>query len=212
MSKRQLYIIGAGGFATEVYEYLTSSVSHSDNYSIVGFLDDNLAALDNYNYEHKVVGGLFNDALPQGSLLVLSLAQPSLKKKLYSFYKSRGFEFMTFIHPTAVVGKNVVVGEGTIIGPNTTLTTNIELGILATINAHSSIGHDATLGDYCTLSGHCDVTGNVELSDEVYMGSHALIIPSVKVGTGAIIGAGSVVINKVKPGVTMFGNPAKKIK
>lgn len=206
-NRNPLYIIGAGGFAREVYEYLSHSTSE-----VIGFLDDNVEALVNYDYKDQVVDRLFSDDLPKNAVLVMAIAKPSLKKQLYSFYSSKGYKFKTFVHPTAVVGSNVSIGEGSIICPQVTITTDVSIGVLATINAHSSIGHDAKLGDYCTLSGHCDVTGHVSLADEVYFGSHALAIPSVKIGAGAIIGAGSVVISKVKPGATMFGNPARKIK
>jgi serine acetyltransferase len=45
----------------------------------------------------------------------------------------------------------------------------------------------------------------------VYVACGVSIAPSKKIGDGATIGIGSVVISNVKPGVTVFGNPAKKI-
>jgi len=42
----------------------------------------------------------------------------------------------------------------------------------------------------------------------VFLGSHACIIPSIKVGSWAYVGAGSVVVRDVPPGVKVFGNPA----
>jgi acetyltransferase-like isoleucine patch superfamily enzyme len=36
-------------------------------------------------------------------------------------------------------------------------------------------------------------------------------MPGIKIGDGATVGTGSVVIKNVKPGVTVFGNPAKSI-
>lgn len=208
--KSRIYILGAGGFGREVYQYLLDSGTTIDE--IVGFLDDNSSALSDYNCKHQVIGDLFNFKLPKGALLIMAVANPSLKKQLYDFYKPKHYNFKTLIHPSAVIGGNVSVGEGSIICPHVTVTTDISIGKLCTVNAHSSIGHDAKLGDFCTLSGHCDVTGFANLDDEVFMGSHALVIPNVKVGRGAVIGAGSVVISKVRPGITVFGNPAKKIK
>jgi acetyltransferase-like isoleucine patch superfamily enzyme len=76
---------------------------------------------------------------------------------------------------------------------------------------HCSVGHDARIGSYCQLSSYSDVTGHVQLADEVFMGSHASILPSVSVGDRAVVGAGSVVISKVKPGTTVMGVPAKPL-
>jgi NDP-sugar pyrophosphorylase family protein len=38
-----------------------------------------------------------------------------------------------------------------------------------------------------------------------------IFLNNIKIGDGAVIGAGSVVISNVKPGRHMFGNPAKKL-
>ena len=35
--------------------------------------------------------------------------------------------------------------------------------------------------------------------------------PSTKIGDGAYVGIGSVVLRRVKPGVKVFGNPAKVV-
>ncbi|WP_146490015.1 acetyltransferase [Vibrio sp. T20] len=208
----KLFLIGAGGFAREVYSYLESTDLKYGGYEFAGFLTDFDGDLNDFNYSQGIVGPLLNENLPYDSKLIMAVSDPCLKDIIYSFYEKKGIEFLSYIHPTATVGTRVTLGQGTVICPNATLTTDIIIGKCVTINAHSSIGHDASIGDFSTLSGHCDVTGFVSLGKKAFMGSHALVIPNTKVGDSAIIGAGSVVISKVKQGVTVFGNPAKKIK
>ncbi|EJA7359440.1 acetyltransferase [Vibrio alginolyticus] len=206
------YLVGAGGFAREIYSYLSESEFATDGCALEGFLDDNPQALDNFSLDHKILHPLFSKSLPQNAKLLMAVANPALKQELYQFYKNLGYEFITFVHKSAFVGKSVSLGEGSVLAPNCTLTTDITIGSCVTINAHATVGHDARIGNFSTLTGHCDVTGFVELGNKVFMGSHSLIIPNVKVGDNATIGAGSVVITKVKPGITVFGNPARKIK
>lgn len=208
----KLYIVGAGGFAREIYSYLSETNYEFGGYILSGFLDDNLSALDGYKLKHKVDMRLLTEDISIGSKLIMAIANPSLKERVFKYYKNIGLEFLTYIHNTAFVGQRVCLGEGTIVGPKSVITADVDVGKCVTINALSSIGHNAIIGDYSTLSGHCDVTGFVQLGARVFMGSHALIIPSVQIGDGAIIGAGSVVISRVKPGLTMFGNPARKVK
>ncbi|MGL0822740.1 acetyltransferase [Vibrio vulnificus] len=208
----KFFIIGAGGFAREIYAYLEETDFTLNGVQLAGFLDDNPHALDGFNLKHRLEGALLNNDLPLGSKLIMAVANPSLKEMIFNFYKQLGFDFLTYKHQTAFIGNNVVLGEGTIVAPQSVVTADVTVGKCVTINALSSIGHDASIGNFSTLSGHCDVTGFVQLGEKVFMGSHALIIPNVKIGDMAVIGAGSVVISKVKPGVTMFGNPAKKIK
>ncbi len=208
----KLYFIGAGGFAREVYSYIREGNCSVDGYELEGFLSDYKSDLNGYDIEYQIVDDMFSNRLSKSDAILIAVSDCNLKEKIYDYYSSLNVEILTYIHPSAIVGKDVSVGKGTVVCPSVILTCDIQVGVCATINAHTSIGHDAKLGDFCTLSGHCDVTGFVNLGSKVFMGSHAAIIPHVKIGDGAVIGAGSVIISKVKPGVTMFGNPAKKIK
>lgn len=52
----------------------------------------------------------------------------------------------------------------------------------------------------------------ITIEDDVWIGSRVTILPGVKVGKGAIIGAGAVVTKDVLPYTIVGGNPAKLIK
>ena len=52
----------------------------------------------------------------------------------------------------------------------------------------------------------------VTLGDDVWIGHNATIMPGVKVGTGAAIGAGSVVTREVAPFQVIAGVPARPIR
>ena len=51
----------------------------------------------------------------------------------------------------------------------------------------------------------------VRIGGNVWIGSGAIILPGVTIGTDAIIGAGSVVTRDVPAGATVMGNPARVI-
>lgn len=53
--------------------------------------------------------------------------------------------------------------------------------------------------------------GCIEVMDNVAIGAKSIILPNVKIGPNAIIGAGSVVTKDVPPGTIVAGNPAKVI-
>lgn len=52
----------------------------------------------------------------------------------------------------------------------------------------------------------------VEVEDDVWIGCQSVILRGVRIGRGAIVGAGSVVTKDVAPGVIVAGNPAKFIR
>lgn len=51
----------------------------------------------------------------------------------------------------------------------------------------------------------------IEVFDNVFIGADSIILPGVKIGPNAVIGAGSVVTKNVKPDSIVGGSPAKKI-
>lgn len=91
----------------------------------------------------------------------------------------------------------------------------------AKIRCHKSI----TIGDDCAISHDFTVmdsnahylngdnkTAPVVIEDHVWIGTRVTILSGVKVGTGAVIAAGSVVTKDVPAGSLVGGNPAKIIK
>ena len=50
--------------------------------------------------------------------------------------------------------------------------------------------------------------GGIEIGNAVWIGTRVIILPGVKIGDGAIIGAGSVVTKDVEPYSIAVGNPA----
>lgn len=51
----------------------------------------------------------------------------------------------------------------------------------------------------------------ITIENGVSIGANATILPGVKIGSGAMIGAGAVVTKDVATGKTVVGNPAKEI-
>ena len=74
------------------------------------------------------------------------------------------------------------------------------------------IGKNCTLRQ-CTTIGmrnepdDCPVIGN-----DVDIGSNSVLIGRIRIGDGAVIGAGSVVLHDVAPGDVVAGNPARSIR
>lgn len=52
----------------------------------------------------------------------------------------------------------------------------------------------------------------VEIGDDVWIGGGALVLPGVRIGSRAVIGAGSVVTRDVPEGVFAAGNPCRVIR
>lgn len=81
------------------------------------------------------------------------------------------------IHPTAILAKDVTLGESVFVGPYTVIESGVSIGSGTKIGALSYIGRKTTLGKECTLYPR------VTLREEVHIGDHVII------HSGAIIGA-----------------------
>ena len=56
------------------------------------------------------------------------------------------------------------------------------------------------------------IKGNTVVGNDVWIGQNTTILPGVKIGDGAIIGANSTVGSNVPPYTIVAGNPAKEIR
>jgi acyl-[acyl carrier protein]--UDP-N-acetylglucosamine O-acyltransferase len=74
------------------------------------------------------------------------------------------------------------------------------------------LGHDAQVGDDCELAPHTVLGGHVSLADGVRCGIGVLVRPFIKVGAGARLGAGAVVVKDVPAGEVWVGNPARRLR
>lgn len=206
---KDLYIVGAGGFGRELYNWMGGLEAVGKEWQVRGFLDDDAGALDGYDYPKHVIGSITEHEPREEDVYVCGIGSQQHKRKVCEALKSRGAHFISVIHPTVIMGRNVQLGEGVVLCPRVTLTCDIEVGAMAMINCHTSIGHDVRIGDWVTISANCDLTGYTEAGEGAYFGSGARVIPGKMVGARAIVGAGSVVIRDVPEGVSVFGNPAR---
>ncbi|MBF4163151.1 serine O-acetyltransferase [Nocardioides acrostichi] len=73
------------------------------------------------------------------------------------------------------------------------------------VGADVEVRHGVTLGNKVE-GGACPT-----LEDGVSLGVNATVLGGVRIGRGAIVGAGAVVVHDVAPGVTVVGTPAKPV-
>ncbi len=207
----RLLIIGAGGFGREILAWAQDVPREQRNWEIGGFLDANPAALSDYECKVPIFADPLSYQPIEGDRFVCAIGDPKTKLRICKTLKERGAEFITLVHPSAVIGNRCTLGEGCIMCPGSVLTADVKIHDFVTLNVKASVGHDAIVGEGSTLSGHVDITGFAQVGIGVFLGSHAVVLPKMKVGDYATVGAGSVVVKKVKPGTTVFGVPARQM-
>lgn len=206
--KKRLYIVGAGGFGRELELWLKLIPEDSKDFNIIGFIDDNLSALDNYPTSYRILGTIDNFDFNKTDFAVISIADPEIKQRVYERLSGR-VHIYTFISNLSIVADRSFIGEGSVICPNTIISTNSRIGKLVTINCGTQIGHDSTIGDFSSLMANVMVGGMSSIDSHVYFGSQSAVVPGKKICRDTKISAGSIVIGNIKKPGVYFGNPAK---
>lgn len=108
------------------------------------------------------------------------------------------------IHPSARISPFVTVDSGTFratyVGPR------------AFLMAGCHVGHDCWIGPDVEISCLAPLGGETIVEAGAKLGLGAVTKPQVRIGTGAVIGAGAVVTRDVPPFEVWVGNPARKLR
>jgi len=102
------------------------------------------------------------------------------------------------------IGKDSIIGEGVVLDGRDKLIIGDHVDIASEVMIYNS-EHDVQSSDFQAK------TAPVEISDYVFIGPRAIILPGVKIGKGAVVGAGAVVTKDVEEYSIVGGVPAKKI-
>lgn len=204
-----LYIVGAGGFGRELYRWMQDLTGWGRDWNFAGFLDDNLSALKEFNYDAEVIARVSGFVPRSGQVFACGIGNVAMKREVCAPLLERGAEFIRVVHPTAVVGANVHLGTGVVLCPGVKVTSDIHIGNMVMLNLGTTIGHDVSVGEWTTLSPQSNLNGGVMIGAHVFLGSSAVVLPGISVGDDALVGAGAVVMRGVKPGQSVFGNPAR---
>jgi acetyltransferase-like isoleucine patch superfamily enzyme len=144
----------------------------------------------------------------------------------------------TVIYAGNKIGNNFQTGNKANIRELNEIGGDVSIGTLSVIEHHVKIGHgvrihsQAFVPEYCALEEGCWIGPNVVLTNAKYpkspnakaelvgvhimkraiIGANSTILPGIKIGSWAFIGAGSVVVNNVPSEAVLVGNPAKIVK
>ena len=143
----------------------------------------------------------------------------------------------TVIYAGNIIGNNFQTGNHVSVREENTIGNNVSIGTKSVVEFESKIGNNVHIHsqvfipEYSVLEDDCWIGPNVVLTNAKYpkslkskeflkgviiekdaiIGGNATILSNVKIGTKALIGAGSVVTKNVPPGKIVVGNPAKII-
>ena len=124
------------------------------------------------------------------------------------------------IEPGAIIRDQVEIGDNAVIMMGAIINIGAVIGEGSMIDMGAVLGGRATVGKHCHIGAGAVLAGVIEpasatpviVEDDVLIGANAVVIEGVRIGRGAVVAAGAVVISDVEPDTVVAGIPARVIK
>ena len=204
----RILIVGAGGFGREVLQWARDAWPE-DCDRIGGFLSADADILDGCDCAFDIVGTPDGHRPAPGERFLLAIGVPYARRRVAESLVAQGAEFLTLVHPTAIVAPSAHIGEGSIMCPYSIVSDSARLGRFVAMNYHTSLGHDASAGDFAVLSPYATLGGHAHIDDDVFLGLHASVGPGKTVGARSKVSANSCVLTSAPADSIVFGVPGK---
>lgn len=201
MKKKKVIIIGAGGHAAEISDYIThinSLVQLSDKFELLGFLDDNEKNYHNYNFLKPYLGNIKSHKVRKDVFYIIGIANPKYKRSIVESFIKNGAIFTSLIHPTAIISPSAIIGYGCLISHNVSIGPKVVIGEFNMLNSRCTIGHDTKMGNFNFIGPQVVITGFTKIGNDNMFGVNSATIPSIEIGDNNTISSGMIITKNVK--------------
>lgn len=196
---------------------LLESLRGDAGVEIVGLVDSDPALKGRSVLGVRVLGG--DDVLVEQKragvthafLGVGAVGDNSRRLRIWDEAKALGFQFLTVVHPSAIVSPSAQLGEGACVFPGAIVGAGASLGRNVIVNTGAIVEHDCRLGDHTHVASGAVLAGGVSVGDEAHVGAGASVKQGVRIGARAVVGVGAAVVDDVPEGAIVVGVPARPI-
>ncbi|MDA7799855.1 hypothetical protein N9A13_02235 [Alphaproteobacteria bacterium] len=203
-----IVVIGTGGLAREFTSFF------SDEVNIVGFSSDTRDEYERFSLQGEFFGRFITAETVGTKYAVVAIGNPKVKRAVGKELKDLGFKFPNLIHSSVVSGTILddMETEGVIISPNSVIGSNVNFSNHIFINFMVGIGHDVILESFVQVNPGAQIGGGSFIKSGVTVGSGSVVRQGLTIETGSVVGSGAVVLSTVAEGITVLGNPAKRLR
>jgi sugar O-acyltransferase (sialic acid O-acetyltransferase NeuD family) len=200
-------IYGAGGLGRMVLDILR----HGRRSRAVAFLDSNPVLRGQIVDGLPVAGGLecVRELLRAGTRgAIVAIGDNYARVAIAEELQGRGLRLVSAIHPLVSISPTARLAEHLIVGPRVNICVHARIGPHSVLLPGAIIEHDNVIGRGVFLYPAVRLAGTVMVGDFATLDIGACVIPGRRIGRGAHIEPGAVVIHDVASGSTVGGVPA----
>jgi sugar O-acyltransferase (sialic acid O-acetyltransferase NeuD family) len=208
---KKIVIIGAGGHGQVVADILIQMRHSGLPVEFSGFLDGNPALHDQIYLGYRVFGSESLLATIDHDAIIVAIGDNATRKKVCQTMLLQGEHFFSAVHPNAVMGSGVQIGQGCMICAGVVINTQSSIADHVILNTGCTIDHHNNIGDYVHVAPGCHTGGEVTIAEGTLIGLGASVLPRKRIGAWAIIGGGATVTKDLPDKVLAYGVPCQVI-
>lgn len=204
-----LIVVGASGWGKEVVWLATRA-----GWKVDGFLDDNPLLHNKRFYNLPILGTISDWTKFSNSSFIVAIAEPRVRKNIIAEMQKSGKPcFATLVDPSAcIITKITAIGEGSVVCAGSVITADVKINKHVIVNKLCSVGHDVILENFVTLAPQVMLGGHVHVNYGAEIGAASSVKQNVRVGQGAMVGMGGLVLKDVEPNSLVIGSPVTTMK
>ncbi len=211
---KKLILFGTGyGFKNLVEE-----ISLVKKYKIIGAIDEYLPKNKIIHKKKNIkILGKINDLKKMrlnNIYFLIGIGHNFIRKKIVDEIKKKKIKvkWISFLSKSAIIAKNVKIGDGTIVMPGSVINSGSKIGSHCYINTKSSIDHDNFLKNYSSTGPGVVTGGNVKVDECSHIGIGSTVLQKVHIKSNTVIGGHSLINKNCLPNSIYFGVPAKYVR
>lgn len=180
-----------------------SDIVASQGRQVVAFFDDNPKGECFAGVPYRLSVGEIDTPV------IISIGSNRVRKLIAE--RESSLVFTSAVHSSAIISPSATIGMGSVVMQGAIIQAEAAIGNHVIINTAATIDHECVIGDYAHISPNATLCGCVSVGVGAHIGAGAVVIQGISIGEWATVGAGAVVIRDVPAGVTVVGNPARRI-
>ncbi len=202
----KVIIVGAGGHGAVVADIFQAARRAGSDVEAIGFVDDGRHTDSAHGL--PVFGPLSNLASVPHDGVIVAVGDNRTRQRLFDMLRNQGEQFVTAVHPSAVVASDVSLGAGSMVCAGAIINPGAVVGANCIVNTASSLDHHNVVGAHVHIAPGVHTGGEVQIGEGAMLGIGTVVIPGRRVGAWAMVGAGGVVVRDIEPETVVIGVPA----
>ncbi len=210
--KNNLIIIGAGGLAFEIINYIHEIFESTKSKKIFFFGDaKNKKEFKKIHNNCIFIKKIPNYLKKNNTNFIIGYGNENLRNKYFKQYIKK-FLPLTLVHPTAYISPSAKILDGVIVGPKSILSPGCVIKRNVLLNSGCQIGHHAIIGESTIISTGAIINGKVNVGSECFIGSNSTVMQNLKISNLSKVTSNSALYKNLKFNHIAHGNPAKQKK